>query len=338
MGNIVQPLWAECPACTRIIVAGYPLLSMALSIAEQAAPTVVAMGFDCTLFTVVKRWWVWTMITGAFFRPFANGMAFLFMLFEVYMGMQLFPTKEKELGSLCFAFWVCLMNFCVNVIFLSTMYILSAFQQNMMSRMMYWMLPNQGLWPLVFIAISLQVLADPDGSTSFWGVVSIPNKWYPLCLLGFFSLMSQGIMWNCAAAVLIGYLYPRLRLERLLPGRVRANRWETRCCGGCCNNPICWCATMCLSGTWLMAADTSGYEIESGDRRYATVSDFGRSGMTQLSNQRNSDQQASQPAPSTQFVAFAGSGNRLGDGGEAAVALNLPSAPPQEMRSVPADP
>jgi len=327
MGNIVQPLWAECPACTRIIVTGYPCLSMALSVLEQAAPHFVAMGFDCTLYTVVKEWYFWTMITGAFFRPFAGGMSFLFMLFEVYMGMQLFPTKEKELGSLCFAFWVCLMNFCVNVIFLVTMYLVSVVQEK--RGIMYWMKPNQGLWPLVFIAISLQVLADPTGSTSFWGVVSIPNKWYPLCLLGFFSLMSQDIMWNCAAAVLIGYLYPRLRLERVLPSRVRANRLETRCCGRCCNaNWLTWREhSFCLSGTWLMAADTSGYEIESGDRRYATVSDFGRSGTTtQLANQRNSEEQASQAAPSTQFVPFGGGGNRLGDGGEAAVALDLPSA------------
>merc|ERR1712046_23873 len=126
---------------------------------------------------------------------------------------------------------------------------------------------------------------------------------------GFFSLISQAIMWNAAAAVLIGYLYPRLRLERMLPSSVRASRWEQRCCG--VNN------RSCLGGSWLRASETAGYEVESGDRRYATVSDFGRSGQTQLSQTRTVQQaNASEAPPASRFVVFAGSGQRLGDGNE----------------------
>merc|ERR1719281_536520 len=81
-------------------------------------------------------------------------------------------------------------------------------------------------------------------------------------------------MWEGAAALVIGYSYARLRPERILPSRVATNTIEQRCCGAN--------GRSCLGAFWVRAADTAGYELESGDRRYATLSDFGRSGGQQL--------------------------------------------------------
>jgi len=116
-------------------------------------------------------------------------------------------------------------------------------------------------------------------------------------------------MWNIAAALVIGYGYNRLRLERLLPTRVTANGLEQRCCG-----PN---GRSCLGTYWVRAADTAGYELESGDRRYATLSDFGRSGQgQQLAARSSGGEETSNPSSgvASNFQAFAGSGNRLGDG------------------------
>lgn len=311
MGNIVQPLWNECPACTRLLIVGYPTLSVVLMLAMSSFQNFVILGFMCMLETVLHHYCIWTMFLGFLFRPFQGGMSFLMMMFELYMGMQLLPAKEKDLGSLGFFLWVLLMNFSVNVIFLAAMYAMSVAND---SRS-YWEQPNSGMWPLIFLLITMQSLSDQDGSSNFWGVVTIPNKWYPLCLLGFFSLMSQAIMWNAAAAVLIGYLYPKLRLERLLPSRTRMSRWEMRCCGS--SNRAC------LGGYFIKSVDTAGYEAESGDRRYASVSDFGRSGQgTQLTRDRDAQNSTQQAAPASNFVVFAGSGNRLGDSD------SQPSLPP----------
>jgi hypothetical protein len=309
MGNIVAPLWGECPACTRLIVAGYPVLSIALFAVDQYNPMITALGFNCMLETVVDHYCVWTMLTAAFYRPFQGGMSFLMMLFELYMGMQMFPSREKDIGSTTFFLWVLLMNFSINVIFLLVMWLMSFSGGNSMQ-------PNQGLWPLIFICITRRCLADPDGSTSFWGVVSIPNKWYSLCLLGFFCFLTQAIMWNLAAAVVIGYAYNHLRLEMALPSRVTIGGLEQRCCGAN--------GRSCLGAYWIRAVDTAGYEVETGDRRYATLSDFGQSQqMMNRGSSASAPSSSSAPSgsPTTSFVAFAGSGNRLGDGEAEAEAM-----------------
>lgn len=303
MGNIVAPLWADAPACTRLLVVGYPVISAALMAADQNAPWIVDYGFRCMVETVVHDYCIWTMFTGAFYRQFAGGMSFLMMVFEIYMGLISFPAREKDLGSTSFFLWVLLMNFCTNVIFLVAMWLMS-FQDKS-----YGSTPNQGFWPLLFICIATNCLSNVDGTTSFWGVVSIPNKWYPLCLLGFFCMMSQAIMWNVAAALVIGYAYDRLRLERALPSRVATNSVEQRCCGAN--------GRSCLGAFWVRAVDTAGYELESGDRRYATLSDFGRSGQQLAARSSATGDEGSSSASggvAANFVAFAGSGNRLGDG------------------------
>lgn len=243
------------------------------------------------------------MVLGAFLREISGGMSFLFLLMEVYMGLSLFPVREKDLGSFTFILWILLMNFVVNTFFLLIMAIFWK-SSGIRTGFMYYMQSNSGLWPIVFLGITLQCLSDPTGSTSFWGIVSIPNKWYPLCLVAFFSLLSQSIAWNLLIAVGIGYAYPYLRLERFLPSRVRVNRWEQR--WNCASN------FSCLGGYWIKAVDTAAHEVEAGDRRYATLSDFGRSNQTQMS----SSVSTSQAAPSSSLVLFAGSGQRLGDGNE----------------------
>lgn len=305
MGNVVAPLWAECSACTRLIVVGYPVLSILLIFAEQSAPWLIFFGFICSVETVVQHFCVWTMFTAAFFRQFAGGMSFLMMLFEVYMGMVQFPSREKELGSSSFLIWIFAMNFFINIIYLAVMYLASKAVGEIMGPR-YLEAPNEGLWPLLFLCITMQCLANIDSSTSFWGVVNIPNKWYPIALFGFFCLLSQNIMWNVAAALVIGYFYDRLRPERCLPSRVWTSGVENRCCG---QN-----GRSCLGASWIRAADTAGYELESGDRRYATLSDFGRSGQNQQLARRDDEQRGSSSSSSGgNFIAFAGSGNRLGE-------------------------
>jgi len=319
MGNIVAPLWADCSACTRLLVVGYPALSVVLEVAKRASyPMIADYGFDCSLDNVCHNYCIWTMITSGFYRPFAGGISFLFMLFEIYMGMILLPVREKDLGSSAFLLWVMLMNTCVSAVFLMVMFGIS-----LTGDEGAWERPNQGFWPLIFICLSLKCLSDLGGSTSFWGVVNIPNKWYPLALFGFFCLLSQAIVWNVGAALVIGYGYGYLRPERLLPSRVTLNGMEQRCCGP---NGRSFLGTY-----WIRAQDTAGYELESGDRRYATLSDFGRSGQAQQLQTRGDDSGSSTQGgrPSGNFAVFAGSGNTLGDGSTEAAPTPALARPPE---------
>lgn len=305
MGNILQPLWADCPAFSRILIVGYPSCSLICLFAETVHYRMtVVRGFICCLETVVGDWYVWTMLTGAFYRQFAGGMSFLMMLFELYMVAIYMPSHEKDLGSLLTFVWVLLMNFVTNIIFLALMFFLSK-----TSSPHYAMLPNQGLWPVLMICLTLQMMSNPGGSTSFWGIAQIPNKWYPIGLVGFFSLLSMSVMWNLIAALAIGYGSTYLRLDKLLPSRVTVNKVEQRCCGAHTRS--------ILGASWVRASDTNEFQLESGDRRYATLADFGRPGASGTQLQARTDAEAMGSAANGNFVAFAGSGQRLGDGGDA---------------------
>lgn len=173
----------------------------------------------------------------------------------------------------------------------------------------YKVMPNQGLWPSVMVCLTLGMMANPDSSTSFYGVVTIPNKYYPIALTGFFSLLSMRIAWNFVAALAVGYAYPYLRIDRVMPSRTRVGAVEHRCC----NDP----PRRCLWAAWVRAADTAAYDLETGDRRYATLADFGRTGGQSLaaSGREISAPQSAGGAGGqcgANFVAFGGSGNRLG--------------------------
>jgi len=225
------------------------------------------------------------------------------------------------MGSTTLLILTLLMNVLVNIVFLVFIFVLG------MLLYVPWEQSSVGLWPLIMVVLTARCLSDPQGSSSFWGLVQIPNKWYPLALVAFFSLLNgMQIMWNFIAALVIGYTYHIVRYERVLPSKVRVARFEARCCqGGRCG---------ILSAGWIPATNSPGFEVESGTRRYATLGDFASSGSgSQLTSQNNTQPPSSGGGGGGNFTAFAGSGNRLGDGSEAPPAspptpTPAPSAPP----------
>merc|ERR1719253_1729603 len=67
--------------------------------------------------------------------------------------------------------------------------------------------PCLGLWPFYLVLLSTQCYQDPDGVRSFWGILQIPNKWYPLFFVGFFSLLSGSPRPDLVCALIVGYFY-----------------------------------------------------------------------------------------------------------------------------------
>mmetsp|Transcript_81793 Transcript_81793/g.254268 ORF Transcript_81793/g.254268 Transcript_81793/m.254268 type:complete len:336 (+) Transcript_81793:58-1065(+) len=308
MGNVVLPMWAQCPAFTRLVCVGYPVLSMVLMILQSAGLSkLVTTLFVCNVQSI-KMLWVWTLFLGPFFSPIGSGMAFLFVLFEIWMVMMYFPIQENALGSSSFLFWILLMNGLVNMGFLLIMYAFSLWYANTFYWGMYVTATSKGLWPLVMVLLTVRCLSDPQGSTSFWGLVQIPNKWYPLCLTAFFCLLSgMKILWDFVAALAIGYSYQYLPFERLLPSRVRVSQLEARCChGGQCS---------LLGASWIPASSTPGFELESGGRRFITLGDM-PSGAQMPVRGGDGQSTSSGGGGGGHFTAFSGGGNRLGDGSD----------------------
>merc|ERR1719296_459444 len=102
-----------------------------------------------------------------------------------------FPNREKELGSTAFLLWMLIMTACVNLVYLLFNWVLTNIvYRSSPTGIVHMVASSRGFWPLILVSITQQSLQDPDGSTSFWGFVQIPNKWYPIALVGFFSLLN----------------------------------------------------------------------------------------------------------------------------------------------------
>eukprot|EP00933_Yihiella_yeosuensis_P064658 TRINITY_DN68113_c0_g1_i1.p1 TRINITY_DN68113_c0_g1~~TRINITY_DN68113_c0_g1_i1.p1 ORF type:complete len:382 (-),score=42.92 TRINITY_DN68113_c0_g1_i1:70-1215(-) len=325
MGNVVQPLWEPCPMMTRMVVAGYPALSLALALGSAAGvSSIVDNYFVCNIWNL-ESFKVWTLFIGPFFQPMASGMAFLMVLFEIYMVMIHFPSREREFGSLTFLLWIFLMNALTNTVYLLAQFVMSLMASNPYEAAGHRYQNMRGLWPMVMVCLTLSSLSNPDGMQNFWGLVNIPSKWYPIALTGFFCLLNgMRIMWSLVAGLVVGYAYTKLGVERLLPSRVRADRIEQRFCrGGRCG---------LLGAAWIPASSTNQFDVDSGDRRYANLSDFGHTGRSQGNSGQNRESSSSGWGfpTSTSFQAFAGSGNRLGESDEL---VPVPSRPGQSAES-----
>lgn len=269
---------------TRLVLAGYPVMGLGLAIVKAGMHLPVEQIFACSLFTVFHRLSLWTFFISGFYHEFGSGMAFLMLLLELYMGMQYFPRRERELGSTTFLLWLMLINAATNMIFLSFAGVLCLLWNPGFASA-----ANSGLWPLIILNMSMNMLADPSGTSNFWGFFEIPNKWYPLCFVGIFSLFNGQVLWNLVAAVTFAYMQARFAAvnpERLLPSTSRVDGLEKRVCGQ---------RQGFLGGIWIGAGGSTGSFQPVSTGPAAQV--WGQSAQA-----------------SNKFTVFSGQGNRLGDG------------------------
>mmetsp|Transcript_134749 Transcript_134749/g.430562 ORF Transcript_134749/g.430562 Transcript_134749/m.430562 type:complete len:344 (+) Transcript_134749:62-1093(+) len=318
MGNVIYPMWADCPALTRTMCIGYPAMSLlVMLLSSTPVGWVVELLFDTSLYSLFKLH-IWALFIGNFYSPMlGGGMAFLMALFTIYMIMQYFPRREKQMGSTAHFLWILSLNCIINLVHLFIMLIMVYIIQ----QPQYFVAGSQGLWPLIIADLTISLLGDPNGSTSFWGLVTVPNKWYPIALVSFFCVLS-GLkpLWDMIAAVMVGYAYMYFTLERFMPSPSRAAKLERI---GCCRQG----RFSLLGAPWVAATSTPGFGDDPADRRYATLSDFGRTSGQQLTTQGGGGRSAG--GGGGPFQAFSGAGITLGDG-SADATPPMASAPPQQ--------
>lgn len=280
-----QDLWANCPAGSRLLVTLYPALSISASLLAAVVPA-AQLAVHCAAATVVGKGYVWTLLTAFLVTPLTFGPAIIFFCLELYMALSLLAPRERVLGSAAFLAWTTIISTLVNTVFVGMTFGLSFLDPE------YALLPIQGMWPIIIVSMTVQCLAKPLESASFWGVVSIPNKWYPLFLASVFSLFSGRIMWDFVAALSVGYAHDRLGLQRAVEGRSWVAALER-----CLSRLI----TRLTSGPWVPAggAPEPGDVMEAGG---GGGSVFRRGGA------RKAPAEAQQPS----FRAFGGSGQKLG--------------------------
>merc|ERR1712129_395756 len=269
-------------------------------------------------YAVSHRLAFWTFFVSGFYHQLGSGMSFLMLLIELYMGMQHFPRRERELGSASFLLWLMLVNAVTNVLFLTVMTILSATA----GKVGFFLAANTGLWSLIITNLSMNLLADPNGSSNFWGFFDIPNRWYPLFFVGIFSLLNGLVLWNLFAAVAFSYAqarFPALNVERFLPSTSRVDGLEKR---------ACFHLHGFLGGMWISASGASGSFQQVGDNRSDPAAQVWGQPMQATSMFGGGG--------SSKFTVFSGQGNRLGDGESDATASSQAASgtPAPPARSV----
>jgi len=222
-------------------------------------------------------------------------MSFLMLLLEMYMAMMHFPQRERELGSALFGAWLMLANACINIVFLALCLLRSTLDSHAYFDF------NSGLWPILMLLMTQRMLGDPEGVSSFWGLFTMKNKWYPLVLVGIFSLLNATVTWSLFAGVGLGYLSffkPEYNFERMMPSSSRLAALDRFVAG-----------RSFMGAPWLNIDAAGGSSSSYGGQQCSPPSQgaqprtWGQSMFSQASKES-----------SGAFALFSGQGNRLGDG------------------------
>jgi hypothetical protein len=278
MSSPLQMSWASCPTASRIVLIAYPVLSLVMTVLGRIIPFLQVLLPLCNV-RAVSRGLFWALPLSICWRPIQFGPSVLFLFVELYMALSFFSVRERTMGSTTFLCWLGVCSTAISAIFIVLSFLLS-----LVLGGEYLVIPIHGLWPAIMMCTTLRSLGKPDENTTFWGIVQIPNKWYPLVLVAFFSLLSGRIMWDFAVAILFGFAHQRLQLDHLLVGRRWVDDWTKQ-----------W-FQQAVGGDWVPIGGLQEDAMDSGESGGGSVYRHGGA--------------RGQQQPQTQ--AFAGPGYKLG--------------------------
>lgn len=216
-------LWDDAPAATRCVLVAHAFFSL-------VSVVLPAIGFLLTLSligalggNVLPLFYFWVV------SPMGRNplLGIVILAISTYMALNHLSALEREYGTVRFLVWLATSSAAIGLLYLLTAIVLAQLDP-------HWLLtPCAGLWPLLLLTMTQSSLAEaPEATQSIWGIFQVPARWYPLVLIGFFSLMSMNLQIDLLAAWAIGVaahhgkggvpLHPilaivRLPLHKLLP-------------------------------------------------------------------------------------------------------------------------
>jgi len=255
---------------------------------------------DLTLIGV-KQFRVTGIFLSCLWQPPDGILSSVFTLLFGYMTLKTLPNLERSNGSGKMIMWITISTVVVNVCFL-----LMAFCLDFVWRAFRWqskwpLIPCHGVVVLAVLAITLQCLANPEETTSFFGMIPLRSKYYPLALVGFFALFNGEMALGDFAAVAVGYAHERLGLSRCVPSDSLLTRWESA-------RYTLIFGRHLFGGRWVSVRESFG-GTGLGGGSLLTTSSPARAGYTVIGRPQGAGRQEQ---PGTQFAVFSGRGNRLG--------------------------
>lgn len=232
-------LLEAAPAGTCCILATHVVFSI-LSVTSHIVARFCALsvyGFSKGHFASLASYWM--LAPGFSASPF---LWLLTLILSAWAALMYFAQVEREYGTLRFVIWFLMGTISVGLLYLLVMFIIAQFSPQ------WQLIPCVGLWPPLIIAMTQRALAAPEEATvPFWGLAQIPARWYPLVLIGFFSLLSMQLEVDLLSAWFLGVaayqaeggtpLHPlaapfRIPLHRLMPSPSTITAFEDAVSGG----------------------------------------------------------------------------------------------------------
>jgi membrane associated rhomboid family serine protease len=207
----LQQKYYELPFFTRTL--------MSLVVAFYLVSWFVPTAFLACCSYQVTRLQLWRLLTS----PLA-ARGLLELLFGLLVTYQQLPALELQLGTLsCFCMYST-MSVLINLLYVASQVLITVASGSSMGHIAGC---SSGLWPTFMALLTLQTRRSTQESMSFWGMCSIPSKWYPLFLVVVFSVLGADPV-ALIAGVAVGYAYDTGRCNALLLSDSRLHSYDLR--------------------------------------------------------------------------------------------------------------
>lgn len=189
--NTYETFYHETPFITRTIITTQAF-SWALSFFVDLTFSLA----NIPIFTVV-HFEVYRIFTSVFLCTNFVSLAFAYFSF-VETGRRL----ENSIGSTEFAFLFLSIGALTNILYC----VVGAFLDALLGTQYFFFLPSFGVWLVLFGLTAFESIKAPQGTARKLFLFTVPTKYYPLALLGLFSLIG-GFSLAFLISIGIGYAY-----------------------------------------------------------------------------------------------------------------------------------
>ena len=161
---------------------------------------------------------VWRFVTAPILQPQLLSLLFVVLWF----GQQGAPAEQKH-GSVGLLYLMALLGIMTNVVYAFGGLLL---YYNPIIPTPLMMKCVGSFWPVLVALISVDCLANPEGSRRFFFFpCQIKNKIFPWIVAAFFSVLG-GLAMDIIMGVVVAHLYAYGKLDRLKPSLQKLEAWE----------------------------------------------------------------------------------------------------------------
>ena len=207
--NFVQ----RTPLVTRYILT---TLSITYVISFLFDPT---YALSCIPYHIIFKFQLYRLVTSSLLCTNALSLFFAFLSYG-----DTGRRMEHGLGSAAMGTLICTLSVMINASYVALSLLAYAMSGNNMSIA----IPNNsGFWPVLLAIIAIECSTAPiDSVRRLFGAYEIRTRYYPLLLLGLFTLFG-GFHLAYGLGVAVGYAYGLGKLDRIKPGQDRLIQWES---------------------------------------------------------------------------------------------------------------